>query len=92
MDHRGDRPGAGSRAPDAASVVSRRALLGAAAAGAAGVVLGGASASPARRVSGSRSVAARLTAAAVRQPGSLPHPSLARGPRACPRSSTSWSS
>ena len=67
-----EEAGAGRSAGPA---VSRRAVLGAAAAGTAGLVLGGRG----RRGSSAAGVDARLTAATIRQPGSLPNPSVAPG-------------
>jgi phospholipase C len=66
-------------------VVSRRTLLGAAAAGAGGLVLGGwgltASARRARVVDSGL----QLTAAAIRQPGSLPNPAVPPGTESLPQ-------
>jgi phospholipase C len=84
MSHTGGIPGTGSSGPNARPL-SRRALLGAAAAGATGMVLGGrgltsSTGSAARRLG----AGTRLTAATVRQPGSLPNPSVAPGTESLP--------
>jgi phospholipase C len=84
MSHRGDIPGTGSRAPTA-HPISRRALLGAAAAGATGLVLGGHGSettpgSAARRLGQTT----QLAASAIRQPGSLPNPSVRPGTESLP--------
>jgi phospholipase C len=70
--------------PGEPAVVSRRALLGAAAAGAGGLVLGGwGLSSTARRARGVLPGTV-LAAAAVRQPGSLPNPALPPGTASLP--------
>ncbi|HXQ75920.1 MAG TPA: alkaline phosphatase family protein [Acidimicrobiales bacterium] len=74
-----DTAGTVSPAPDPAPAISRRTLLGAAAVGATGLVLGGHPAALPSRPGSRRPRAARLTAATVRQPGSLPDPSSAPG-------------
>jgi phospholipase C len=84
----GHRRGAGSPRHDEAPVLSRRALLGMAAAGATGLVVGGGdvAASSERRLTRAqyRDRQAWLTSAAVRQPGSLPNPKLAPGTETLP--------
>ncbi len=85
MGHMDDRPDTRSAPTPPAPVVSRRAVLGAAAAGAAGLVMGRrTAAAAARRIMGSRERATFLASAAVRQPGSLPHPALAPGTESLP--------
>jgi len=65
--------------------MSRRTLLGAAAVGATGLVLGGRGpASYARRLSDPRERQAFLTSAAIRQPNSLPNPAVAPGTESLP--------
>ena len=91
-----DKPGAdgGGRRPDTGStgrpgpVLSRRALLATATAGATGMALGGrvlsSSARRAARDSTDSDRRAWLTSAAVRQPGSLPNPRLKPGTETLP--------
>src|SRR5471030_395226 len=85
MGHTGDiaETGATPRRP-----FSRRALLGAAAAGASGLALGGRAlltpASYARGLTDRRERKAFLDSAAIRQPGSLPNPAVAPGTPSMP--------
>jgi phospholipase C len=76
-----DTGSAGRKAP----AVSRRTVLGAAALGATGVALGGrAPAAFARGLTNSRDRQAFLDSAAIRQPNSLPNPSVAPGTESLP--------
>jgi len=85
MGHRGDTSGTGSSRHHPAPVVSRRALLGAAAVGATGLVLGGrGAASSLQRITGASARRAFLASAAIRQPGSLPNPAVAPGTESLP--------
>jgi phospholipase C len=77
MGHRSDTSDTGSTPSSRARAVSRRAVLGAAAAGATGLVLGGRGAGS--RLTRGLGTNARLTAATIRQPGSLPYPTEKAG-------------
>jgi phospholipase C len=79
MGHRSDTPGSGSAGRDPGPVVSRRTLLGMAAAGGAGMALGGRVLGSAERGRGTLERSSQLTAATIRQPGSLPNPAAAPG-------------
>jgi phospholipase C len=71
--------------PDDAPALSRRAVLGMAAAGAAGLVLPGrAGAWRSPRVGSDRDRQAWLSSASIRQPGSLPDPSVPPGTESIP--------
>jgi phospholipase C len=81
----GDPPGTRATTGPTTPVVSRRTLLGATAAGASGLVLGHAGlGSRARRATSGGERQAWLTSAAIRQPGSLPNPSVRPGTEALP--------
>jgi len=79
MGHRGNLAGDRSAPPPTSPTLSRRALLGAAAAGTTGLALGGRALTGSGRSTTHRLSAARLASAAVRQPGSLPNPAVLPG-------------
>ena len=84
MSPRGRIPGTGASGPGA-HPVSRRALLGAAAAGATGLVLGRGGLRSAPGGTGRRpGIDTRLAAATLRQPGSLPNPAVRPGTESLP--------
>ncbi|HEY7946275.1 MAG TPA: alkaline phosphatase family protein [Acidimicrobiales bacterium] len=84
MDHTASVPGTGSGSHQNPPAVSRRALLGAAAAGAGGLVLGGWGLSSSTRRARGLPPGVQLTDSAIRQPGSLPNPSVAPGTESLP--------